>query len=165
AAALQRLRQFMRSLDLNNELGEPDIKIAGLSIWLHQRQFPEADDYDDANWLIITACCKASGAVVWINGPIIHLSEIYRLLKGCEQMSDSLSGAAELGCMEPELALKLKMLKNGQMEMDVEISPDHLTQTHQFRFDIDQSYLPNLIRDCRQTLDKYPIKPDRSETE
>jgi hypothetical protein len=150
--------------DLVEQLGDPDIKLAGLSIWVHQRQFPEAEDYDDANWLIITACCEASGATVRTSGPIIHLSEIYRLLKGCEQMSDSLSGVAELGCMEPELDLKLKMLKNGQIKMEVKISPSHLTQTHWFRFEIDQSYLPKLIRDCRKALDKYPIKYGRSET-
>ncbi len=151
--------------DLIKQLGDPDIKLAGLSIWIHQRQFPEAEDYDDGNWLIITACCEASGATVWTKGPIIHLSEIYRLMKGCEQMSDSLSGEAQLGCMEPELDLTLKMLKNGRIKMEVEISPAHLTQTHWFRFDIDQSYLPKLIRDCRKALDKYPIKHNRSETE
>ena len=80
-------------------------------------------------------------------------------------MSDSLSGEAQLGCMEPELDLTLKMLKNGQIKMEVEISPDHLTQTHRFSFDIDQSYLPNLIRDCSKALDKYPIKNNRPGTE
>jgi hypothetical protein len=151
--------------DLVKQLGDPDIKLAGLSIWIHQRQFPEAEDYDDGNWLIITACCEASGATVWTKGPIIHLSEIYRLMKGCEQMSDSLSGEAQLDCMEPELDLTLKMSKSGQIKMEVEISPTHLTQSHWFRFDIDQSYLPKLIRDCRKALDKYPIKHNRSETE
>lgn len=151
--------------DFVEQLGNPDIKLAGLSIWIHQRQFPETEDYDDGNWLIITACCEASGATVWTQGPIIHLSEIYRLMKGCEQMSDSLSGEAQLDCMEPELDLTLKMLKNGQIRMEVEISPAHLIQRHWFRFDIDQSYLPNLIRDCHKALDKYPIKHSRSEIE
>ncbi|MGE0127267.1 MAG: hypothetical protein AB7U82_04090 [Blastocatellales bacterium] len=147
------------------QLGDPDIKLAGLSIWIHQRQFPKAEDYDDGNWLIITACCKASGTTVWTNGPIIHLSEIYHLIKGCEQMNDGLSSEARLDCMEQELDLKLKMLKNGQIGIEVDITPDHLAQLHWFRFKVDQSYLPNLIRDCRNVLDKYPIKDNRSETE
>jgi hypothetical protein len=150
-------------MDLRKQLGDPDINLAGLSIWVHNRQFPEAEDYWDGNWLVISACCAASGATVWADGPIIHLSKIERLMTGCERMSESLSGEALLDCMEQELDLTLTMLENSQIKMEVEITPDHLTQTHWFRCDIDQSYLPKLIRDCRKVLDKYPIKHSPSE--
>jgi hypothetical protein len=31
------------------------------------------------------------------------------------------------------------------MRADVELSPEHLTQTHRMRFEIDQSCLPEII--------------------
>jgi hypothetical protein len=31
-------------------------------LWVHGRQFSEAHDYDDGNWLRVTAHCGASGA-------------------------------------------------------------------------------------------------------
>jgi hypothetical protein len=48
--------------------------------------------------------------------------------------------------------------------MRVEITPDHMTQEHNFQFEVDQSYLPSLIESCRKVLAKYPIKgtPDTS---
>ena len=150
--------------DFDQQLGDPDIKLAGLSIWIHRRQFPDVDDYWDGNWLVITASCEASGALVWADGPIIHLSEIKRLMDGASQMQASLSGTAELNCMEPELNLRLKMSERGQIKMEVTISHDHLAQTHWFKFDVDQSYLPKLIRDCADVLTKYPIKHDSSDS-
>jgi hypothetical protein len=36
-------------------LGEPDIKISGLEIWIHGNQFPDENDYWDGNWMDITA--------------------------------------------------------------------------------------------------------------
>ena len=47
------------------KLDVPDIKLAGLQIWIHSRQFPDTDDFWDGNWLNITAHCGADGASVW----------------------------------------------------------------------------------------------------
>ncbi|MFC4159857.1 hypothetical protein [Chitinimonas lacunae] len=38
-------------------LGEPDLLIAGLRVWIHGSQFPNAVDYWDGNWLRVTAYC------------------------------------------------------------------------------------------------------------
>jgi len=39
------------------KLGMPDLKLEGLQIWIHGRQFPDAADYWDGNWLRVTAHC------------------------------------------------------------------------------------------------------------
>ena len=150
--------------DFGQQLGDPDIKLAGLSIWIHQREVPEATDYWDGNWVLATASCEASGALVWTDGPIIHLPEIERLMNGVQQMYTSLSGIAVLGCMEPELDFQLNMTGQGRIEMEVNITADHLAQEHCFRFELDQSYLPKLVDDCAKVLAKYPVKHDSSET-
>ena len=147
-------------------LGTPDIKLAGLQIWVHGRQFPNEEDYWDGNWLNVTAHCGSQGADVWTSGAIIHVPEIADWLAALEEMNQSLSGEANLVCLEPELSVELKMKELGQISLRVEITPDHLTQEHAFQFEIDQSYLASLIEDCRKVLAKYPVKgkPDASGT-
>lgn len=148
--------------ELSKQLDTPDLKIAGVSVWIHQRQFPESEDFWDVNWLTVTACCEAPGAQVWTTGPLIHLTEIEKLLKECQRMHASLAGEATLNCMEPELDLTLKMQPGGRIALDVEITPNHLAQKHWFQFDIDQSYLPELIRNCQKVLEKYPLKHEQN---
>src|ERR1051326_3796837 len=91
------------------ELGAPDIKLAGLQIWIHSRQFPNADDYWDGNWLNVTAHCGGGGADVWTGGPILHAPDITRWLAALEEMGRTLSGGADLVSLEPELSVQMKM--------------------------------------------------------
>ncbi len=140
------------------KLGEPALTLSGLQIWIHGRQFPHADDYWDGNWVNVTVHCGAQGASVWASGPIIHLSEIAHLLQGAEAMATSLQGKATLPCIEPELTVALTAESLGHIAMVVDITPDNLSQRHQFTFAIDQTYLPSLIRSCRTILQRYPMK-------
>ena len=139
-------------------LGAPDIKLDVLQIWIHGRQFPNEEDYWDGNWLNVTAHCGSHGADVWTSGPIIHVPDIARWLDSLEWMNKSLSGEADLVSLEPELVVELKMDSPGKISMRVEITPDHITQEHNFQFEIDQSYLVELIESCCKVLAKYPIK-------
>jgi hypothetical protein len=145
-------------------LGIPDIKLDSLQIWIHGRQFPNEEDYWDGNWLNVTAHCGAQGADVWASGAILHVPDITRWLASCEEMSRTLSGEADLVGLESELVVELKMDSPGHISMRVEITPDHMTQEHNFQFEIDQSYLAGLIENCRKVLAQYPIrgKPDAS---
>lgn len=136
----------------------PSIHLAGLKIWVHGRQYPESSDYWDGNWLVVTAECASLGAIVRVHGPIIHLPELARWADMAETVHSSLSGEANLECMEPELSVKLAIDKLGHVLMTVNITPDHLAQNHCFSFELDQTDLPNLIRECRTVLDCYPIK-------
>jgi hypothetical protein len=141
------------------QLGEPDIKLAGLRLWIHGYQF-EAEDYWDGNWLNVTAHCSAEGASVFTSGPIVHLSELHTWSFQCEQMYSALSGEAKLECMEPELAVSLKAENLGHITMEVSITPNNLKQRHWFQYDIDQSYLTQLIAQCREIFRCYPMKGD-----
>ena len=58
------------------QLGAPDLKVAGFQIWVHGRQFPDSTDYDDANWLRITAHAGAAGASVWVSGAILMITDL-----------------------------------------------------------------------------------------
>jgi hypothetical protein len=136
----------------------PDIRLAGLEIWVHGRQFPYTEDYWDGNWINITAHCGASGVNVWIDGNIIHLPEIAHLLAGAEALYKNIETMAELSCMEPQLSFVLESTGLDHINATVRITPDHLAQKHEFFFEIDYSYLPKLIRECKGVLERYPVK-------
>ena len=144
--------------DGRDRLGPPDIKMAGFQLWVHGRQFPNAEDYWDANWLNVTAHCGGEGASVWTSGSILHLGELTQLLSEMKQLHQTLSGEAELRCIEPELHLKLVARNLGQIELEVNITPNNMIQEHRFKFEIDQSYLPEAIVGCEKVLAAYPLK-------
>jgi hypothetical protein len=140
------------------QLGKPDIKLNGLQIWVHGRQFPEATDYWDGNWLRITARCRAHGANVWTTGSILNLPALVSWLAELEDMNRSLTGEANLVPLEPELSVTLTADGLGHISMEVDITPDNMTQEHTFRFELDQTYLEPVIESCRKIINDYPIR-------
>lgn len=74
------------------------------------------------------------------------------------ELRQSLAGTAHLGAAEPELLAKFDAVDRlGHLEFTVEITPDHLSQEHTFRFDgLDQTYLIDVVAQCKAILDSYP---------
>jgi hypothetical protein len=138
-------------------VSEPDFKLGGFSLWVRDRQFPGNSDYWDANWLIVRAEMRASGAIVEVEGPILHIPEIVRFRDELSSLNETLSGSAQLLPMEPELRLTLTAQSLGHVSVDLSITPDHLNQTHTFEFGTDQSYLPMLLNSLDRLLSEFPI--------
>ena len=140
-------------------LGEPDLSICGLRLWIHGRQFPDSTDYWDGNWLRVTAYCNYPDSVVQIrNEPCVRLDELAGLLEGCERMYSTLSGKAELQCMEPYLSVELTASSNGHIGVKLAVTPNHVAETHVYEDEMDQSYLPAIMHSCQAILVKYPIR-------
>jgi hypothetical protein len=150
--------------DSNNRdnLSPPHLRLAGLQIWVQGRRFPASNDSWDGNWLNIVAQCSANRAEVWVEGPIIHLRELVSWAEACKKMSLELSGEANFDSLEPALSIKLSMARLGHIDLEVQITPDHLTQHHLFRFEIDQSYLPDLIQALHRILENFPLRPNQT---
>lgn len=141
------------------DLGEPDLNVAGFQLWVHGRQFPEAEDYYDGNWLRVTAHCGASGASVWAQGAILMVTDIAGFGVGCAAMLDGELKSAALDPFEPELKLLLEASDSaGHIRAQVGITPDHMLQSHRFEFEVDQSYLPGIIKQCSEIVQEYPIR-------
>ena len=145
-----------------DEAHTADLRLAGLRIRIHGRQFPDAHDDWDGNWLDVTAQCDDNSASVAARGPLLHLSELERWCGEAETLFETLTGKARLDCQEPNLSVLLEAASPGQITMEVSITPDHLTQKHWFRFEIDQSYLPFLIAQCRTIIEAYPLRGERA---
>lgn len=138
---------------------EPTLNIGGLRVWVHGRENPDAYDYDDGNWLLITAHCTASGASVHTEGAFLRTPDFIAWAEECAALYDSLDGEAELRSYEPNLRVKLWNTDEfGHFKMRVEITPDHTNQLHHFEFRIDRSDLPTVIRTCRDLADTYPVR-------
>jgi|JI10StandDraft_1071094.scaffolds.fasta_scaffold12682_12 hypothetical protein len=140
------------------KLKSPNIKLAGLQIWIHGRQFSESEDYYDGNWLNVTAHCGEAGASVWVSGAIVAVVEIDHWLSSSRELLKGLVAKAELPCIEPHLYVILQAGSLGHVTMEVSITPDNMTQEHKFIFEIDQSYLPSLISQCEDVLKEYPVR-------
>jgi hypothetical protein len=144
------------------DLGEPDLRVAGLRLWVHGRQFPEAEDAYDGNWLRVTAHCGASGASVWAQGAILMVTDVAGFGDGCTAMLGGKSKTAALTPLEPDLKVTLESTDSlGHVRAHVEITPDHVWQSHRFEFEVDQSYLPGIITQCSDFVSEYPSRGTR----
>jgi hypothetical protein len=137
---------------------EPDLRLAGLSIWVLGRQFADYDDYWDGNWLNVRVRVEATGAVVEAQRPIIHVSELVTFATELERLDTTLVGNASLKCTEPNLDVAIQGETHGHATVRIKVTPDHMTQSHEFVFFIDQTYFKPLIAGCRKILSDYPIK-------
>lgn len=145
------------------ELGDADLTICGLRIWIHGRQFPDSTDYWDGNWLRVTAYCIYPESAVRIrNDACVRVDELAGLLAGCERMYSTLNGSAELNCMEPYISIAFTASSNGHIGVKLSVTPDHTKETHEYEDEIDQSYLPAIISSCRSIIARFPIRDPRN---
>ena len=136
---------------------EPHLRLGGLSIWVDGRQYPDVSDYHDCNWLNVRARMDAPGATVRCQGAILMTGDIERFRFELERIGATLAGEAALSSYEPDLKATLKVQSLGHIQLEVEITPDHLNQFHRFTMDLDQSYLPPLIDACDRILEEFPV--------
>lgn len=139
-------------------LGEPDLQIAGLRVWVHGRQFPQSQDYWDGNWLRVTAYCSYPQSSVRAHGSIVHLGEIHGLCREVEKLYQTLQGQAELRCLEPNLGVVLQTQTGGHIRVKISITPDHMTESHTYTDGFDQTDLPPIIEGCKAIFGKFPLR-------
>jgi hypothetical protein len=137
---------------------EPDLCLEGFRLWVHDRQFPDAADYWDGNWLRVTARMEANGARVETSGALIRVDELAAFSKELKKLVETLVATAELRCLEPNLHLLLQGDGLGHVAVTVTITPDQLTQSHRFIFGVEQTYLWPLATACDDILWKFPLR-------
>ena len=142
----------------SDDSGVTVIKLGHFQLIVYGREFSKSEEYWDANWLVVMVRCENLGASVWAKGPIVHLSELEEWRTQIDELKRTLSGEANLNCMEPNLAVNLSAFGQGHIKVVVNITPDYVMQAHSFEFEIDQTYLRNLIRELDAILTKYPIR-------
>ncbi len=148
-----------------HSLGEPDLTLGGLRLWVHGREFPGSTDYYDANWLVITACCQAHGACVWVEQePAVMTEELHRWRCELEQLLLGTRKHASLDLIEPYLYIEVRLVNpRGVWEVEVSLTPDNVKQEHRFYFEAHEGDLRMVVQQLRTILKRYPILGKRPE--
>lgn len=137
-------------------LGEPDLRLADLQLWVHGPEVVDPQPYED--WLRVTVHCGGQGASVWVSGEILQYRDLRDWLGQTEALYHELRGVARLDPLEPNLSVALSADHTGGIAVSVEITPDHMNQQHRFSFALDQSYLPEFLAQGRRLLNRLVLK-------
>jgi hypothetical protein len=136
----------------------PDLNLAGLSLWVVRRGYEQSEDYWDGNWLYIQARVAMPGVYVEAEGRLVRNDELESFAEELETALRDLKGSAELRCMEPNLNVKVDIGIRGDVTAVIDLTPDPVNQSHQFVFDLDQSYLAETLAGCRRIIGRFPIR-------
>ena len=135
-------------------LGPPDIKIFGFQFWVHGREFPDAQDYCDGNWLRMTAYCDEEA---WVSGSYVTAGEMQGWLNTCINLLEKNEGTAGLKCLEPELDIHMTAKPEERVEMIVTIKHQPYDREHKCKYHLKTSDLTKMIQDLKLITEKYPI--------
>jgi len=139
------------------KLGEPDIRIGRLHIWVHGRQYPASQDYYDGNWLNVTAEYTGRDSRVMAHGAFIRTDELDGFLDSLVILDKDLKGDAKLKCVDPNLHVEIYAKSLGHLEMKTKLTADQLTESHEFKEQLDQTFLHPMIAGLRDVLTRYPV--------
>ena len=143
---------------LIEKYGSPDITIDKLKIWIHGWQFPETDEYWDANWLYITIYYCDNNSSVYDSGPYIHLPELIAFTDELLDIDKNLKGKAVLPAIEPVLYVSLEFESLGHINLNITISPEGSSSNHEYEVEIDQSFLKRIGTQIDTILQKYKLR-------
>jgi hypothetical protein len=81
------------------------------------------------------------------------IGEIKQLLTYLEQLYRTLKFKFEFQNLENNVSLKISPTPNGQIEIDGRLRTQDYSATVDFRFETDQTFLPDSIKQIKDTLD------------
>lgn len=102
---------------------EADVSMGEFKLWVDRRGHPEATDYWDGNWLVITAAFITKYCVVYCEGNILHGSDVAHSLDAARQMHESLEGKFAFSTLDPGFELEFSALRQGQIDLSVRFVP------------------------------------------
>ncbi len=149
---------------LHEPSGLPDMQLGSLAIWVRGRKISDSEDDWDGNGLSVLIQVDAAYAVVQAEGPILQAWEIVNLVEGCRELYRKMAGEFVFDAVQPNLRLKLAIDARGQLDVGVDLTADHLVQSHHFGFALDQSYLPAFIAGGENVLYRFPVRGSRDES-
>jgi hypothetical protein len=137
----------------------PAIELGDFQLVVDRRQFPDAVDLWDGNWLHVTAQCAQDGAIVAAGGPILDAADLQRFRDELTVLHRTGSGQAELIGAEPHIVVRVAAADGrGHLRVRVELTPDPQTQGHWFAYEMDRSYVAEAIRQLDAVLALFPVR-------
>jgi hypothetical protein len=137
--------------------GVPSLAIGGFQLWVHGRQFPDAEDRWDGNWLEITARCAASGVSVTVSGPVLDTVNLVTFRNELDALARVRAGSAELSSLEPNVRVAPGP-RESELLVKVELTPEPIEQGHWFERPVSWSALPEALRQLDDLLVRVPVR-------
>ncbi len=138
---------------------EPDILVAGLSVWFDNYQFADARQYDDANWLNTRATFRGDGSTVRLASPCARTDELRDWLEALARFEKGDVHVASLNPMEPYLQMNLtRDRERNRVVLDVRITPDNATEFHHFVIPLDAASLSRLAESVGAVTRRFPVR-------
>ncbi|MCG6903211.1 MAG: hypothetical protein LJE68_11065 [Rhodobacter sp.] len=138
-----------------------DIQIAGLKLSILGYEFPQSQEYCDANWLLVSATLEAPGTRIKHRGTFIRTDELQGFLGEMKELDALRTTSAKLDCMEPDLAVSMQQKGSlGALDVQVSLNLDRSRQAHQVAFECDLSFLPGIISGLERVLDAFPVRTE-----
>jgi hypothetical protein len=144
------------------QLGEPNIQMYGLKIWIHRRESP------DSNWLIASVYCHQDISDVWILADSFIRNDDFEYLKnGLEFFLNNSEAPAYFGTSEQKPVLDMEFYSESanKLLMKVTIIVDEPPivgfKTYQFQFIVSKDDLQSLLSQLNTILLRYPHIGDK----
>jgi hypothetical protein len=139
--------------------GPPAIELGGFRLWIHRRQFEDAQDRWDGNWLVVTAQASGAGAAVTVTGPVLETEDVRRFRDEVARLLRLEAGDALLASAEPNLRLRIAPAGGpGRLGVRVDLRPDPGPQGHWFAWTIDRGALAGLLDALDEIVEAYPMR-------
>ena len=137
------------------------IEIAQLQIEVHGYQFPNADDYYDANWLNVSIRYAGANSKIWLEEPCLLTVELSAFRDQLRQLSDLSVEGAVLRPLEPYIELEVARAGSlGGLSAKVRLKPDLIDEVHELQMGLDLSYLPGIVAQFDRVLSQFPVRLD-----
>lgn len=110
----------------------------------------EIHGLDEEGMVPIDIECKSPSSSVHLDGIALYQDLVsWRIC--LESMYENLTGICKFSIADPEFTVILQCARTGQIEVEITASFDRLSESHWFKFEIDQSYLLPIIN-CLQRI-------------
>ncbi len=121
------------------------------------RSYPDADDFDDGNWINAKVLVKAGSFSGAINGQL-RANELTFFRDELTKLYRSLSGSAKFFTIEEWLLLEIVGDGKGHFALTGEIMDEvGLGNILKFKFDFDQTFIPKVLSDLEKVINAFPV--------
>jgi hypothetical protein len=135
-------------------IGSPTL---GITLYVERRTYPDCTDYCDGNWLVTKVDLVTRG----FRGRVeenLRAEELAMFREELRTLYQSLTGRAKLHTMESWIELEFISGQTGHIRVDGFLMDEvGIGNRLNFSFDLDRSYLPDVLASLEQTTAAYPV--------
>lgn len=100
--------------------------------------------------------CKGVHSYAAIDHGLALTEQLFVWRDGLKKMYERLEGACDFSIVDPGFGISIECQKLGQLNVTVDISANLVSESHTFKYEIDQSYLPPVIQTLLAFLEAPP---------